>query len=281
MLKVSIKKSNEEVQDRDRALKEVSKLVKTKEKEIYNLQQRLDNSLETAQTLKQNNLDLKKEIKESIKAIQNAEKKTSIELKKSESKIRNLELSEKQKIVSDLNSASSKAGISNKVSALSPAQRKSQTKCTSAITDEISHKPSMKFSTTPKMSSSLAENNNLSPQICNRSTIFGSNLKLPVPLPKQCEKSEDLPSLFYRSDPLKTSPTFPTTSPAASFSTNISATIPPIPVSIPVALLELEDTSPDTIEEEDVDSEALFEHLIPQERHILKQIHKLIQKTIN
>ena len=191
------------------------------------------------------------------------------------------ELSEKQRIISDLNSARSKAGILDKVSTLHPAQPKSKTKCTSTISDEINHKSSMNFSTTPKLSSNLAENNNLSPQICNSSTILASKLKLSVPVPNQCEKSEDLPSLFYRSAPLKTSPTFPTYSSSASFSSNISEPIPPIPVSNPFTLLELEDTSPDTIEEEDVDSEDLFEHLIPQERHVLKQIRKLIQKTIN
>jgi chromosome segregation ATPase len=163
MLKISIKKSNEEVKHRDRALKDVNKLVKIQEKEIYNLQQRLDNFLETVQTLKQSNLDLKKEVKESNTASKSAEKKTSIELKKSESKVKNLEeeLSEKQRIISDLNSARSKAGISDKVSTLHPAQPKSKTKYTTAISDEITHQPSMNYSTTSKKSSNFSHLFNL------------------------------------------------------------------------------------------------------------------------
>ena len=278
MLKDSIKKSDEEVKDRDRALKEVNKLVKTKEKEIHNLQLRLDNSLETVQALKQSNFDLKKEIKESNKASKSAEKKTSLELKKSESKIRNLEekLEEKQKIISDLKSTSS----SYKVSPV--------------ITNEITQKPSMNNSTTPKKSSNLTENNNYFPNICNPTgdpTIMGNKLRLPVTVPKQRENS----SLFNRLAPLKTSPTTSTFNSAAAFSSNISEASLPIPVSNPFKLLESEDNSPDTIEVKDDDStietsrqlehedtsEDLFEHLNPQERHIVEQISKIIRKTIN
>ena len=172
-------------------------------------------------------------------------------MKKSEFKIINLvdELSEKQIIFSDLNSTSSKAELSYKVSLLPPGHSISQIKCMFAITDEIIQKPSINYSTTPKKTSNLAENNNLFTNICN-SIILDNKLKLPVTVPKQSEKS----CLFCRLAPLKTSFTSSTYSSSDTFSSNTSEPSPPIHVSNPLDLLELEDNSSDNIEVEEVDS---------------------------
>jgi hypothetical protein len=203
-------------------------------------------------------------------------------MKKSESKIRNVEekLEEKQKIIYNLKSTSIKAELSYKVSPV--------------ITNEITKKPSMNNSTTPKKGSNFADNNNHFPNICNPTgdpTIMGKKLMLPVTEPKQREN----PSLFNRLAPLKTSPTTSTFYSAAAFSSNISEASLPIPVSNPFKLLESEDNTPDSIDvkdnvstietskklEHEDTSEDLFEHLNPQDRHIVEQISKMIRKTIN
>ena len=110
----------------------------------------------------------------------------------------------------------------------------------------------MNCSITPKKCLNLAENNNLYNPM-EDSTIMGSELKLPVAVPKTS------PTFSFHSSP-----------------STISASRKPIPVSNPFALLELEDTSSDIIEVEDIEHEDPLEHLSPEERHILKQISKMI-----
>ena len=63
LLKDSICKSQAEETNHIRSLNEAKKVLKVKEKEIYNLQSRLDNSLETNNTQKENHSKLKSETK--------------------------------------------------------------------------------------------------------------------------------------------------------------------------------------------------------------------------
>ena len=61
ILKESINKFNAEEGKRKRALAETNKIIKTKDKEIYNLQNRLDNFFSTNKGLKENISSLKRE----------------------------------------------------------------------------------------------------------------------------------------------------------------------------------------------------------------------------
>jgi hypothetical protein len=81
LMKDSIKKSNDEAKDSARALKEVNKLAKTKEKEIYNLHQRFNNSLVTLKKLKRNKFELKRETNTANKAVKSLEKRPLQSLK--------------------------------------------------------------------------------------------------------------------------------------------------------------------------------------------------------
>ena len=70
ILKNNIKNSHAEESLHQNSLKEVRKTLKTKEKEIYNLEGRLDNSLETIKKLKENNVSMKKDLQKANKSIE-------------------------------------------------------------------------------------------------------------------------------------------------------------------------------------------------------------------
>ena len=59
-LKDSFKTSNEEAKDHKKVIAESKKMLKTREKENHNLEQRLENSLDTNKILKQENMQVKK-----------------------------------------------------------------------------------------------------------------------------------------------------------------------------------------------------------------------------
>ena len=67
-------------------------MVKSTEKENYNLQKRVDNFLDTTKKLKENIVDLKKGQKSADRTAKILEKKTSIDKEKFKEKIQNLEL---------------------------------------------------------------------------------------------------------------------------------------------------------------------------------------------
>jgi myosin heavy subunit len=91
LLKESISKSHSEESKQNRAFNDVSKTIKVKEKEIYNLQNRLENFSDTNKKLKENLSELKKEKKKTEKALATLEKKEGAVQVKLEAKIKDLE----------------------------------------------------------------------------------------------------------------------------------------------------------------------------------------------
>ena len=74
LLKGSIKKSSDSENEQKKAMIETKKVLKSKDKEIYNLETKADNSLGTVNNLKESNTALKKEkakVEKKVKMLEN------------------------------------------------------------------------------------------------------------------------------------------------------------------------------------------------------------------
>ena len=121
LLKDSICKSQAEETNHIGSLNEAKKVLKVREKEIYNRRSRHDNSLETNKTQKENLSRLKSENKSAEKALKSEEKRFKLTQKKLESKISDLEqelldmksITQSDKVTSSIStSCSSKSNVS-------------------------------------------------------------------------------------------------------------------------------------------------------------------------
>ena len=90
-LKESVKRLKKDEDDYERASMEWNKVVRIKEKEIHNLQKRLDNSVETIKHLKENSKEILEDKNAANKQVKNLEKKFKKEKQKLVIKVANLE----------------------------------------------------------------------------------------------------------------------------------------------------------------------------------------------
>ena len=185
LLKESLKRAHAEESNQKKSLADMNKLVKLKDKENYNLQQRLDNSLETTKRFKENLSELKKDKSTSEKSLRTLEKKTNATKEKLDEKIKTLEQSLLLKTVSlsptlstdmlNNEKPSSLSPFSNKLSSVTPdpgtriPQTKSSTENITA--SSIDHSCSLETiaSLDPTNNSSLGTTNNSSLDPTNKS----------------------------------------------------------------------------------------------------------------
>jgi chromosome segregation ATPase len=82
LLKQSVKASSDKETETRKVLSETKKIVKTKDKEIYNLQGRVDNFLDSHKTMKDKISQLTKDIKNCEKVLKTTEKKALVDNEK-------------------------------------------------------------------------------------------------------------------------------------------------------------------------------------------------------
>ena len=87
ILKVSLKKSQAESSENIKSLRDNIKIVKGKEKEIYTLESKVENLVETNRKLKEAEADIKKDHGKCAKTLKNLEKKTRAEKERLEFKL--------------------------------------------------------------------------------------------------------------------------------------------------------------------------------------------------
>lgn len=182
LLKDSIKKNKVEEEGLKKNLSEAKKVVKSTEKENYNLQKRVDNFLETTKNFKENIKELKKEKTTAEKSVKVTEKKRMADKEKFEEKIRKLEsMISEQPIISYNTSPTTTEANTSLENNNNISKKRSTTSLSSSSTTSqtsltvIQNSTLMSSKSTPsQVSLSRSENSTI-----NLQTSFSSSLRPP------------------------------------------------------------------------------------------------------